>query len=164
MLHQLLLLNVGPIRLNQPQGVLVVVRQQSFPDQLENRNADLIQHGFSLVSDHVPYLHGDFQTVAPTEQSEEPFNQKYLRSDLQALQMSGNLRHQVFQQMIENFPTDPNEAFLEAVHFPEESIAQDEVGKYLKCLHFSNHRRQHDGQVCHSLNVAHIRPKQMEDL
>ena len=65
--------------------MFVVVGEQPLPDDLENGDAEPIEHNFSLVSIKVPNLHSGLQTVASAVHCEKPLYQENLRLDFVVL-------------------------------------------------------------------------------
>lgn len=78
--------------------------------------------------------------------------------------MFGHFRKTFVKQTLKYFAINLKALLLEAIHVPEELVAQHQVRKYLKGLDLPDHYCQYDDGVSHSLNVTDIWPEQVKNL
>ena len=70
----------------------------------------------------------------------------------------------ISQQQLEGSTNCLDRSFLNAEDFPEETVAKDQIAKYIEGFDFSDNWNENNRWIGHSLNVAHIGSENMEHL
>ena len=112
----------------------------------------------------IPYFQGGLEWKASTKQSKEPFYEEYFWLDWEAFHLLGYIWVKVVKKQFKSTTDSLNESFSHTEYLPEEVIAKDHVTKHIESLDFAKDGDENDSRVGHTLNIADIRPEDMENL